>query len=68
MDLTQIPKCQHFLGNDLAPGVKLMPPPLQNSVVMLSHSTALPGGKGQKEWVPMQGRKALPQPWGSISP
>lgn len=62
MDLTQILKCQRFLGTDLAPGETLMSPPLQNTVVMLSHSIALPGGKGQKEWVPVQGWKALPQP------
>jgi len=68
MDLTQIPNTQHFLGTDLAPGVTLMSPPLQNTVVMLSHSIFLPGGKGQKGWVPVQGRKALPRPWGSIRP
>lgn len=68
MDLTQIPKCLHFLGTYLALGVTLMSPPLQNTVVTLSHSIALPGGKGQKEWVPVRGRRPLPQAWGTISP
>lgn len=42
--------------------------PLQDTVAKSSHGIALPEAKGQKEWVPVQGRKALPQQWGSISP
>lgn len=42
--------------------------PLQDTVVKSSYAIALPEAKGQKEWVPVQGRKALPQQWGSISP
>lgn len=68
MDLSQILKCRHFFGTDLSLGMTLMSPLLQDIVVKLSQSIALPGGKGQKEWVPVQGRKALLQPWGSISP
>lgn len=59
-----------LFGTDLSPGMTLKSPHLQGTVVKLSHSIALPEGKGQKEWVPLQGREALPQPpkWGSISP
>lgn len=59
MDLTQILKCQHFFGTDLSLAMTVISPCLQDTVVKLSHGLALPEGKGQKEWVPVQGRKAL---------
>lgn len=68
MDLTEILKCQHFFGTDLSLGMTVMSPCLQDTVVKLSHGLALPEGKGQKEWVLVQGRKILPRQWGSISP
>lgn len=66
MDLTQVPECQHFLGNWFSS--EQISSNLQNVLVVLSRRIALPGGKGQKEYVPVQGRKVLPHPRGSISP
>lgn len=68
MDLAQIPKCQKLLSTDFALGMMPKSPSLQNTVVMLCRGIVLTWSKGQNEWVPVQGRRALPQACSSISP